>query len=163
MRIFVISDTHIPGRIGSFPKEIIKKIKSEDILFHCGDFTSIDVYRRLGQMCRFYGVYGNMDDYALRSELPKQQFVKIKGITIGLIHGWGSPVGLDNRVYEAFSPKPDVILFGHSHSKMSKKIKETLLFNPGAVAGSWNESPSYGELFVENGGIWGEHFDLEII
>lgn len=160
MKIYVISDTHIPERINSLSEIFTGRILPGDIIFHCGDFTSIEVYEQLRRTAQFYGVYGNMDENSLRSILPSKQVVEVSGKRIGITHGWGPPYGLARRVYKSFEEKPDVILFGHSHSKTHKKIHNTLMFNPGPASGGWKSSPSFGELLIEGKDIWGEHFDL---
>ena len=161
MDIFVISDTHIPERIGKLPNKFMKQLQQGDILFHCGDFTSIDIYDQLQQSAHLHAVIGNMDDFALTSTLKSQLIIDINGKKIGVMHGWGSSVGLEERIYDAFDEKPDVILFGHSHSRLSKKINNTLMFNPGAVTGGWDSQPSFGKLFIDSGAIRGEHYFIE--
>jgi putative phosphoesterase len=160
MSIYVISDTHIPERIGSLPAELTGKLKRGDILFHCGDFTSYAIFEQLRGLAEFHGVYGNMDEFSLRSELPESEVVEISGKKIGITHGRGSPSGLAQRIYKSFREKPDVILFGHSHSRTHQVISSTLMFNPGAVSGGWGTPPSYGQLFIGGEDIWGEHYDL---
>jgi putative phosphoesterase len=161
MKIIVISDTHVPERIRSLPKRLIKRIQPGDIVFHCGDFTSYQTYEILRSMGEFHGVHGNMDDHPLNCELPDTKIVQINNRKIGMTHGWGPPSGLARRVYDSFRDKPDVILFGHSHSRTNEILGNTLMFNPGAVASGWGSSPSYGELMFDgNGGIIGRHFDL---
>ncbi|MBD3169275.1 MAG: YfcE family phosphodiesterase [candidate division Zixibacteria bacterium] len=161
MKIFVISDTHVPERVKSLPDKILKEIQPGDILFHCGDFTSKKAFNQLIQSgAEFHGVFGNMDDYHLRSSMPERKVVTVKGKSIGLTHGWGSPEGLAERVYKSFEHKPDVILFGHSHIPLSKKIGDTLMFNPGPLSGGGRSDPTYGQLFIEGDDVWGEHYDL---
>jgi len=153
MRLIVISDTHIPERIKALPNRILRQIKRGDVVFHCGDFTSLKVYENLRGIVSLYGVVGNMDEKSLHSILPEKQVIEIRGKRIGIIHGWGSPIGLESRVYNSFDDKPDIIVFGHSHTRTNHMINNTLLFNPGSVAGGWNHEPSFGELFIENNDI----------
>ncbi len=162
MRIFVISDTHVPERLRSLPDEIMERIMHGDVLFHCGDFTSIKLFEILKKHPRFYGVLGNMDEFALRSAVPEKQIVEISGKKVGITHGSGSPSGLEQRVYSSFEEKPDIILFGHSHNPYHKFLNNTLMFNPGSFTGGWNSEPTYGELFIEGDKIWGEHHEIDI-
>ena len=160
MRIYVISDTHVPERVRSIPEAFARQIQRGDILFHCGDFTSVAVYEKLERMAEFYGVYGNMDEPALLSVLRQTQTIEIAGKKVGITHGWGSSINLAQRVYDSFAEKPDIILFGHSHMKTNEMLNNSILFNPGAASGGWGESPSFGELIIEDGKIKGIYHNL---
>ena len=159
MNLWVISDTHIPERTRRLPEEFLEKIKDEDIIFHCGDFVCLEVLKELEKKALVYAVSGNMDHLELKSLLPKKRVEQISEIKIGVIHGFGSPFGLAQRVYREFDEKPEVILFGHSHSPFQRKIENTLLFNPGSLSGnlfSWKKS--YGVLHIDQDRIWSEVF-----
>jgi hypothetical protein len=159
--LWVISDTHIPERTGKLPKEFLEKINGEDMIFHCGDFVCLEVLEELERRALLYAVFGNMDCPELKSLLPKKRVEQISEIKIGLIHGLGSPFGLAQRIYGEFKEKPEVILFGHSHSPYQGKIENTLLFNPGSLSGnlmSWKKS--YGILHIAEDRIWSEVFYL---
>lgn len=157
MRIFVISDTHVPERAKGLPEKFLSLLKPDDFIFHAGDFTTLDTLKKLEKKAKTIAVHGNMDDQEIKKSLPEKRVEVIAGKKIGLIHGFGGPLGIPKRVYQEFNEKPDVILFGHSHNPYHKKIDGTLLFNPGSLAGnlfSWKKS--YGILKIEQDKIWGE-------
>lgn len=55
---------------------------------------------------------------------------------MGLIHGWGSPHGLDDRVGGMFDDV-DIIIYGHSHNAQNEVKNGTLFFNPGTARKSY--------------------------
>ncbi len=155
--IYVISDTHIPERASRLPGEFVEKVKKDDIILHAGDFTEIEVCRKLSDLATLYAVCGNMDHPEIRELLPAKRLLELFGFRIGLIHGSGSPFGLVERVPKEFDDYLDVIVFGHSHSPYNLTQGNTLLFNPGSLAGnfpSWKKS--YGILQVVEKRIYGK-------
>jgi len=77
-----------------------------------------------------------MDSGELKKVLPRQDLFTVGGKRVGLIHGWGVPWGLAERVKELF-PDVDIIIFGHSHKPANRYIGKTLLFNPGRARDSF--------------------------
>jgi len=62
MKIGVISDTHIPDRADSIPKEIMEAFKKVDMIIHTGDFVKMSVLDKLKSVCKnVIAVRGNMD------------------------------------------------------------------------------------------------------
>ena len=57
---------------------------------------------------------------------------------IGVVHPLegGAPYDLVERVREKFE-QVDMIIFGHSHFPVNKKIDGVLYFNPGSSTGRW--------------------------
>ena len=54
------------------------------------------------------------------------------GVTIGLMHGWGDPQGLEGRIAEAFKEEsPHAVIYGHSHAPAVRQKGGILFFNPG--------------------------------
>ena len=133
MKIGVLSDTHIHQVSKDFRDLLDRHFSQVDMIFHVGDYTSPVVVDYLGSK-NFHGVYGNMDPYAIKDVLPEKKIVDIGGFRFGLIHGWGSPRGLEQRVLAQFSAV-DVIVFGHSHKATNEVVQGVLLFNPGTATG----------------------------
>jgi len=162
MQVLVVADTHIPERASNIPEEFWKKVSQEEIVLHAGDFTDLAVLRELEKRAKqVYAVWGNMDGREVRAALPEKQMIDIGEYRIGMYHGAGPPQGLEEKVYRRFPEGLDVIVFGHSHSPYNKKIKKTLMFNPGSI--SWNQSgpPTYGILHLEKEGVWGEIVEIK--
>lgn len=134
MRILVLSDTHVPRMVSDIPKAIYDEIGRSDLILHAGDFTDIGFYKKLLKMKRMIGVCGNMDAKEVSSLLKPKEVVRAGKFTIGLIHGWGPPEGLIERISAEFEPEmPDCIVFGHSHKPFNEKIGKVLFFNPGSA------------------------------
>ena len=133
MRIGVLSDTHIHQVSRDFRDLLERRLSDVEVLFHVGDYTSPVLVEFLGSK-NFHGVCGNMDPLAIKAVLPEKKIVEIGGFRFGLIHGWGSPRGLEERVLAQFNDV-DVIVYGHSHRAMNEVVQGVLLFNPGTASG----------------------------
>jgi predicted phosphodiesterase len=55
---------------------------------------------------------------------------------IGLIHGWGGPQGIEERVRREFA-EVDCIIYGHTHVASQGTRGGILFFNPGAFGGGF--------------------------
>lgn len=164
MKIAVISDTHIDDRISWFPRGFLQTLRGFDIVIHCGDFTSLRALEAFEDFPAFYGVAGNMDEPDVRRILPETRVVKSGGLNVGVIHGWGAPYGLAQRVYSAMLSKYpdtrfDIILCGHSHRPFEETIGGIRILNPGSVAGNiFSSHGSWGELEIDGDTIkWTLH------
>ncbi|MCU0594814.1 MAG: metallophosphoesterase [Desulfobacterota bacterium] len=145
MRIGVLSDTHIHHVTEDFRDLLDRHLSQVEVIFHVGDYTSPVVVDYLSSR-NFHGVHGNMDSSAIKDALPEKKIVEIAGFRFGLIHGWGSPRGLEERVRAQFNDV-DVIVFGHSHRAMNEVVRGVLLFNPGTASGfSASGEHSFGIL-----------------
>ncbi|MDD5584430.1 MAG: metallophosphoesterase [Candidatus Omnitrophica bacterium] len=153
MRILVISDTHIPVAEKDLPSIIQEEAKKSDCCLHAGDFISLDVFEKLSQWTKVYGVCGNMDNRDVCERLPLKQTIKLAEVTIGLIHGRGSPAHLSNYIKNEFSQELsslDVVVFGHSHCVCERETDGILYFNPGSPTDKiFAPYRSYGILEIE--------------
>ena len=159
MRIGVLSDTHL-HRVSRDLREILDHHLSQvDVLFHVGDYTSPVVMEFLSSK-NFHGVYGNMDPLGIRAVLPEKKIVELGGFRFGLIHGWGSSAGLEEKVLGQFTDV-DVIVYGHSHKPMNDVVQGVLLFNPGTASG-YSSSGVHSIGILECGDtVKGEIIDLD--
>ncbi|MFH1776216.1 MAG: metallophosphoesterase [Candidatus Omnitrophota bacterium] len=133
MKIGILSDTHIHLPKDKIPAALIDGLKNVDLILHAGDILDLAVIRKLEKIAQVKAVQGNMDTPVLKEILPERELIRAEQIKIGLIHGWGPPVGLLDRVKELFyTMKVDVVIFGHSHTPMIKKIDGVLFINPGS-------------------------------
>ncbi len=131
-RIGVISDTHIPIAAEMLPDEIRKAFKDVDLILHAGDLVDISVLDDLKKLAETHAVHGNMDSAEVQKELPVKKVVEVGRFSIGLIHGYGSPFNLMNKIKGDFDRKVDAIVFGHSHSAVNEVRGGILFFNPGS-------------------------------
>lgn len=146
--ILVLSDIHIPTRMKEFPYKLFEnRIKDIDIIFALGDYVEESVIDILYSFKRdLYLVSGNMDDVTIKSKLPVKLEIKIEDLKIGLIHGWGAPLGIRERIKEEFD-SVNLICYGHTHSSFFNKEKNIYFFNPGALC---DEKNSFGILKIKN-------------
>ena len=159
MKIGVLSDTHLLSSKKALPEKIFQLLSGTDAIIHVGDFQAMSVIENLSVIAPFYGVCGNMDPEGIKKMLPEKRIINLGGFAIGLIHGWGAPAGLEDRVFSSFYGKGvDVIVFGHSHHPLNRLKNEILLFNPGSPTDNrFSETNSMGILTL------GEKITGEII
>lgn len=154
LKIGVLSDTHLHGVTKSFRDIYEKYIKGMDIILHAGDFVNVEVADFLNGE-NFHGVHGNMDPFDVREMLPPKKLIELGHYRIGLMHGWGSSKGLEERVRPEFQ-NPDVIVYGHSHRPANHMKDGVLFFNPGTAIGySSNGVHTIGVIHVGDE-IYGE-------
>ncbi len=155
MEIGVLSDTHLHSVTDDFARRIEKIAQEVDHLFHLGDIVTPEVLDFLNSF-PLSAVAGNMDLPEIRANLPVKRVVELGGKRFGLIHGWGSPFGLDKRVAAEFDGV-DCVCFGHSHKTLIKDSGGLLVFNPGSARGGMMAKPTYGRLTVTKDGISARH------
>ena len=157
IRIGVLADTHLPDtRAATALLQALAARHFQEVamILHAGDIVAPGVLEGLAP-CPVYGVRGNMDPAA--PGFPHQRVVEVDGVRIGLIHGWGPPAGLADRVRAAFTGTAlDCLVFGHSHKPLCRREGALLLFNPGSATDRRGQpSTSVGVLEIENGMIEG--------
>jgi len=131
--IGVISDTHL-NAVSSELINIYEKHFSEvEMIFHAGDLVSLEIADYLSQK-PLHVVQGNMDTIDVRERFPKKEIIEVGGFCLGLIHGWGSPLGIEQRIRSEFTGV-HAIIYGHSHRPSNHADKGVLFFNPGAATG----------------------------
>ena len=130
----IVSDTHIPGHQSEIPGVIIKEIEKSDGVVALGDFTNLETVLLLEKHSKkFFGVHGNADNYDVKEYLSFKKTVLLEGWLIGLCHGWGAPFDIKQRIYDVFSEKPQIILYGHTHVPDISKFRDVTFLNPGTA------------------------------
>lgn len=157
IRIGVISDTHLAdsGESLAFLQDLAgRHFAGVDMILHAGDIVAPAALAAFSP-CPVYGVRGNMDPAA--PDLPHKRMLAVAGVRIGLIHGWGPPDGLIERVRGEFRDIPlDCLVFGHSHVPLCRRDGSLLLLNPGSATDRRGMPyESVGLLEVEDGVIEG--------
>ena len=149
----MLADTHIPKVSTPLPWELLEACEQADLIVHAGDLIEMSVLDELGRLAPTRAVYGNMDRPEVRSVVPEQTVTSVEGKRIGVIHGWGPPMGIERRVLSRFS-SVDVIVFGHTHKALVEERKGTLLINPGSPNDRrFSDRLSYAVLDIEGGEI----------
>ncbi len=153
MRFAVISDTHMDSPSRELIEEFEKRMQYVDAIFHCGDYTGEEVWAYLNSHPCFVGVAGNMDQGYWSSHLPWQVMREVKGIKVGMLHGFDlSFVNLEEELLERF-PGVDVVFFGHTHMRFFRKREGgPSILNPGSFTFAKKGVKGYALLSIEKEG-----------
>ena len=124
-KIGLLSDTH-----GWLNPKIYEFFKDCDEIWHAGDIGSTDVADELMAFKKLRAVFGNIDDWDVRSMFPQYQIFKVEETKIFMTHAYDynvKPMILEE--------KPDIFISGHCHIlKVMRDPKLNLLhLNPGAA------------------------------
>jgi putative phosphoesterase len=143
MRIGLISDTHLSGRV---PPAVVKALRGVDLILHAGDLIALDVLKHLGTIAPVTAVQGNMDLPGVLHDLPLKAIVEAEGRRIGLIHGHHVPhpdrvlsQPLDFEAIHAYllsefrDERVECIVYGHTHQAHVATVDNVLLVNPGSA------------------------------
>jgi hypothetical protein len=97
----------------------------------------------------------------LRQSLPIKRVIEIEGHRIGLIHGWGAPTGIIERIRKEFDDV-HAIVFGHTHTPMNQMLDNIFFFNPGSpIDRRFAPYRSIGILNIEGDAMRGEIIKLD--
>lgn len=123
MRIGLIADTH-----GLLRPEALRALKGVAQILHAGDVGGSSIIERLAQIAPVHAVCGNVDP---ADSLPASIDIEIDGVRVHVSHG-----------HELGSPTPDklaarydadVIVYGHTHRPLMRRLGTRLVVNPGAA------------------------------
>lgn len=131
MKIGVISDTHLHKYSLELKRIVDTHFDDVDMCIHAGDIVEMEVLDAFLTK-KIEAVAGNMDSARVRNRFPRKKIITAGIFKIGLIHGWGSPVGLENRICNEFT-EIDCLVYGHTHYPVNQVIKGVLFFNPGSA------------------------------
>jgi putative phosphoesterase len=150
MKIGVLSDTHLGDLKQALPflqALADRYFNDAELILHAGDLVNPDILMAFAGRT-VHAVRGNMDLGA--SHLPVRRIVTVGGFRIGLIHGWGAPDTLEERVLREFrGERLDCLVYGHSHQPVCHRRDGLLLFNPGSPTDRrWAPYHSVGLLEV---------------
>ncbi len=149
MKIGVLSDTHLKRVTQQLVDIYDRYLSRVNMVVHAGDLVSMDIVDFLSQK-PLHVVQGNMDEWDVRERYDIKRIIEVNGFRLGLIHGWGSPVGIEKRVRSEFDDV-DAIIYGHSHRPANHSSNGVLFFNPGTASGfAISGSHSIGILDVED-------------
>ena len=158
MKVGIISDTHIHSLDAGMKlaEKLFKgPFSAVDVILHAGDHTFSDLASCFYPL-PWYSVRGNMD--LPQPDFPLQRVVQLADTRIGMVHGWGAPNGIEKRVLDSFSAENiDVLVFGHSHRPVCRRVGSVLLLNPGSPTDR-RSAPHHtvGLLHIGQGGVEGE-------
>jgi putative phosphoesterase len=132
VQIAIISDTHLPRGPRRLPDACVARLRAADLIVHAGDLMRISVLRDLQALGTVVAVHGNVDDDAVRAELPAMTVLDAEGVSIGVIHDAGPAHGRLARMRARF-PDAGAVVFGHSHIPLHETGDDGFqIFNPGS-------------------------------
>jgi len=130
MKIGVISDTHLKNIPPDLGERLDKHFKDVDMILHAGDIVESGVLDFFADK-NLKLVAGNMDSWDIKQSAPAKLVIPIDGYRVGLIHGGGSPAGIEDRIVKEFN-NIDILIYGHTHNAASFTRNGVLFFNPGS-------------------------------
>ena len=168
--IGLLSDTHVPERTNKVPDIVLNDFKKKNIdyVFHMGDFTSFEVYKKLIETFgsdKVVAIRGNMDfDFDLKQTLPEKLEFTIYNFKVLMLHGMGGPNIIIKRLIKKLdlhNSDYDIVIFGHTHRPVNEKQDGILFFNPGTttpIDNKFTVISSYGYLTISK-----DKIDSEIV
>jgi putative phosphoesterase len=116
----------------ALPAACVEKIQAAEAVIHAGDFFAASVLAQLRELCpRVHAVHGNVDEPALREELPESIRIGIGDLTVAVLHDAGPSKSRLARMRARF-PDADAVVFGHSHLPLHEEEDGFQIFNPGS-------------------------------
>jgi len=130
IKIGVISDTHLMKLSGALEKRLRIHFADCQLVIHCGDLVHSNVLDSFHDR-EVLAVAGNMDGEDVRRSFPLKRKTRIEDVNLGIIHGWGAPEGLRDRIRNEFEGV-DLICYGHSHQPFAAREQGIFFMNPGS-------------------------------
>ncbi len=131
MKIGVISDTHLTGAGRKLRGIVDRYFHEVDRIIHVGDLVDLSVLDVFGTR-EVLAVFGNSDPLSVRQQLPDRLLLEIGGFRLGVMHGWGYPEHLAEKICALLSPV-DCVIYGHTHHPVNRWKQGVLFFNPGSA------------------------------
>ena len=148
IKILVIGDFHIPFRADRIPDPLIRFPKEQkvDLIAITGDLVQDYVLEPFKEW-PLKVIKGNMD-MGLVEKYPEKVILELPGINykILLFHGSGIyPRGDLNHLRRiTLKNNCKVLLTGHTHVPVAKKIKDVIIINPGSGTGVYGGGGGLG-------------------
>lgn len=130
-KIGLLSDTH-----SYWDDKFVQYFSSCDEIWHAGDIGNETVLRNLEKIKPVRAVFGNIDSYNLRAEIPEVLQFKIEEVNVLMTHIGGYPGRYEPKIRtQLYAFRPELFICGHSHilKVMYDKTINTLCLNPGAA------------------------------
>ena len=156
MKIGVVSDTHLREPDSEFKRAIQFHFRDVEKILHAGDFVGWAVADYLSGVKELIAVCGNMDSIEIGRAFSRKRVLGLDRFKVGLIHGGGSPFGIESRIRMEFEGV-DAIIYGHTHIAVDHWFQGIHFFNPGSPTRSYGGNGTLGILHL------GEKIEGEII
>jgi uncharacterized protein len=133
VNLAIISDTHMPRRGRTLPRECVRRLRAADLILHAGDLMEPSVLAELQALGPpVHAVRGNVDSMELQARLPLTRIVEAAGARIAMLHDAGPSEGRLARLKRRF-PDAQAVVFGHSHIPLLESDDDGFtIFNPGS-------------------------------
>ncbi len=141
-RIGLISDTH-----GLLRPQALAALAGCAHIVHAGDIGDPAILDALARIAPVSAVRGNNDREPWAENVPEQLGFKVAGLRVHLLHE------IAHLRLESLSPKPQVVIYGHSHKPLVERRDGLLYVNPGSAGPRRFRLPvSVAELLVDESG-----------
>ena len=153
-KILLLSDTH-----SHMDDVILKYVDLADEVWHAGDIGNLIVTDTLKKHKPLRGVYGNIDNAKIRSEMPLDLRFECDGVPVFMTHIGGYPGRYEPRVgkiLKADPPVDGIFISGHSHilKVMPDRNLQFLHINPGACGNDgWHKVKTLIRFTLHEGAI----------
>lgn len=153
--IGILSDTHIISANNTFLRNCRQAFVDCEVIIHAGDLTDVSILS-VFKGKEVHAVSGNMCNSMTQQGLPKEKIVIIEGYSIGISHGAGNRMNIEDRVFEMF-PDVSCIVYGHTHAPVCHTLGKTLFINPGSFqgTGTYGAPGTYAILQTHPNGLSG--------
>lgn len=153
-RIGVLSDTH-----GHLDPRILEIFQGVDRILHAGDIGLPWLILELEQIAPVTAVTGNVD---VGLEYRETEVFECAGHKF-LIHHIVDLEQMDEKLQKKIIREgPDIVVFGHTHSRACEQVEDTLYFNPGyAGRKKSDQERTVAILTCDANGITADFFDLD--
>jgi hypothetical protein len=156
VRVVIISDTHDALEAVEKFRKIFDGLEA-DIIIHLGDYVSPFTMKALVALTdKLIGVFGNNDGdkvklMSFKADIDDQpRTLEIDGMKAILFHGFKTKEMTREIIYSvAKSGSYDMVLYGHTHEPDLQIINDTVVVNPGSLAGYLAERRTYAVLDTE--------------
>lgn len=130
IRVGILSDTHLLRPDSRFKKQVRHCFQGCEVIIHAGDMTAPSILE-VFQGREVVAVHGNMCAEAVRSQYPSRQLFTLGKFTLGLTHGAGLGLDIENALFDIF-PQADCMIYGHTHRASIQRYGRILMINPGS-------------------------------
>ncbi|MCX4359564.1 MAG: metallophosphoesterase family protein [Rikenellaceae bacterium] len=132
IKVGIISDTH-----STFDDKVMRFLDPVDVIWHAGDIGDIATAERISAFKPLVAVYGNIDDYVVRSAYRNDCVMfDAEGAKVLMTHIGGYPGNYSSSFRNKIvAGRPTIVITGHSHilKVMWDKRFGHLHINPGAA------------------------------
>ena len=135
MRIGLLSDTHLPGRIRQLDElgpEPARFFSTVDLILHAGDVMSPSVLDWLEQFAPVVCATGNNDPIP-DPRSKDVQVLDLEGWRIGMVHSLGPPSQSVSELQRTFPSPVDIIIAGHTHHELLESREGVVFLNSGSI------------------------------